>query len=151
MTEMTQREAVRRAWAAAESASNMLGDDCEGAVAFAEVSRAWAAVASQLPFAEDGGELLDARTLVPVPRPLERREPTNTQTAAELAAADAALRGEPVDETLVMSTVAIPVSSVWGDETPRQGDRTECRCGEPIAYLGGAWVHNGGKLHCEPR
>jgi hypothetical protein len=153
MTEMTQREAVARAWSCAEVAHDSLCalGDVGKADAYGRLAQVWTAVAAQLPFEPVPAEL-DLQ-LVPMPRPLER-EPTNVLSPAELsreqAAAAAALRGEPVDETLVLSVVATPRPES-ADPYDAEG-RATCRCGSAILWRGGGWVHEEtGELHCVAR
>lgn len=150
---MTQHEAVRRAWLAAgraEAAADHAAT-AEFAEGLAAVARAWAAVAGQLPFVEPGVAYVapdgSERTAVIVPRPLERTEPTNTQTAAEIdreqAAADAALRGEPVPDPRPAST-AVPRPGSADDR-----NTATCMCGLGLNFdLGYGWVHVNGGVTC---
>lgn len=75
--EMTHRLAVDRAWRFADEARHLANDGhYPEADTLARLAQAWAAVASQLPFVEPRDEILDSRTLIPVPpipRPLERK------------------------------------------------------------------------------
>jgi hypothetical protein len=171
--DMTQTEAARRAWLAAEQAEHAA--DLSDFRQAAELARTWAAVAAQLPFIQPESVRLERvpmpcidpdcarpahssdsqhvngerrwRDAPPVPRPLERRdEPTNVQGAAEIAAAAAALRGEPVPDPRPLA-VPRPGSIVELAGTGG-GAVAECMCGVRLAlHSKSGWLHaNGGRV-----
>lgn len=88
-------------------------------------------------------------TVLP-PRPLERAEPTNVRGPAELereqAAADAALRGEPVPDPRPVGQTAVPRPGSRLDEP--EGLAT-CMCGLGIyLHAGYGWLHVNGGVTC---
>lgn len=217
MTEMTQSEAVRLAWMAAEEARRMMNDALYAEAAhLVGLSRAYSAIATQLPYVEPQAAegpprvpppatmfgyvrgsgikpgpatLAAARAFLadidanprpaPVeavemcqeiiamsepasealllPRPLERRDPTNVRTSAEIEheAAQAALRGEPVRDPRAADTAVIPITRPTA--VPRPGSIEEgqaslpsaiCMCGLHIWLDSNGWEHAHGGPVC---
>lgn len=150
--DMTQQQAVRRAWEAAWRAEERAAVPPQRAEEWAAVAQAWAAVAAQLPLVADEmllpePALRPGEIAVPVPRPLRESD-------EQRAAVDALHGRDPLDPRVPVAdldtTVTLDAPAMhWPIDT---GSSSACGgCASAIEWTGGAWVDIKGRARCVAR